>query len=191
MTLNLVDNSLERLPSGLRVGNLLGRLLVKREFDNDQVYVIPVDIDNSPKQSDTLYLQSLFSLRHQDISIAICDRYDNMLELLRYIEKNWTWLADEIEKGNRYFRPDAERANAIRNVMKDHHIGTQLIPQLWSRLNCILIYDIDRLGTLDQLEIGRRYEMVVTTLSGLYRYINKITLLVVGRYHDTPTVIVT
>lgn len=253
MTLNLVDNSLERLPSGLRVGNLLGRLLVKREFDNDQVYVIPVDFDNSPERSDTLYLQSLFSLRHQDISIAICDRYDNMLELLRYIEKNWTWLADEIEKGNRYFRPDAERANAIRNVMKDHHIGTQLVTQLWPRLHCVMIYDIDRLGasfellrtycgkdvhyiftgistaegtfstvlnlddpqtvlipdsvfyefkpieaegynrllTLDQLEIGRRYEMVVTTLSGLYRYITKITLLVVGRYHDTPTVIVT
>ena len=49
----------------------------------------------------------------------------------------------------------------------------------------------NRLLTLDQLEIGKNYEMVVTTLSGLYRYITKITLLVVGRYHDTPTVIVT
>lgn len=49
----------------------------------------------------------------------------------------------------------------------------------------------DHLLTLDQLEIGKRYEMVVTTLSGLYRYITKMTLLVVGCYHDTPTVIVT
>ena len=75
MTLNLVDNSLERLPSGLRVGNLLGRLLVKREFDNDQVYVIPVAFDNSPERSDTLYLQSLFSPRHQDITLLVVGRY--------------------------------------------------------------------------------------------------------------------
>ena len=253
MTLNLVDNSLERLPSEVRVGNLLGRLLVKREFDNDQVYVIPVDVDNSPERSDTIYLRALFALRQQNISMAICERYDNMLDLLRYIEKQWSWLADEIEKGNRYFRPDVNRANTIRNVMKEHHVGTQLLPYLWPRLHCVLIYDIDSIGpsfellrtycgndvhyiftgistaegtfstvlnlddpqtvlipdsvfyefkpkedegydhllTLDQLEIGKSYEMVVTTLSGLYRYITKMTLLVVGCYHDTPTVIVT
>lgn len=48
----------------------------------------------------------------------------------------------------------------------------------------------NRLLTLDQLEIGRSYELVVTTLSGLYRFKTKKTFLVVGRYHDTPTVIV-
>lgn len=42
MVLNLVDNHIERLPSGVYVGNLLGRLLTKREFDYNQVYVIPV-----------------------------------------------------------------------------------------------------------------------------------------------------
>ena len=40
MTLNLVDNSVERLASGVTMGNLLGRLLVKREFENKQVYVV-------------------------------------------------------------------------------------------------------------------------------------------------------
>ena len=44
--------------------------------------------------------------------------------------------------------------------------------------------------TLDQLEIGRSYELVVTTLSGLYRYKTLKTFLVVGRHHDTPTVII-
>ena len=44
--------------------------------------------------------------------------------------------------------------------------------------------------TLDQLEIGRSYELVVSTLSGLYRYKTRKTFLVVGRYHDTPTVII-
>ena len=44
--------------------------------------------------------------------------------------------------------------------------------------------------TMDQLEIGRSYELVVTTLSGLYRYKTGKTITVVGRYHDTPTVII-
>lgn len=252
MTLNLVENGLEHLPSGLKVGNLLGRLLVKREVDSDQVYVIPVEVANSPGGDDVLYLQALFALKQQGISIAICDHYGNMIELLRYIEKHWPRLAEDIEIGNRYILPDVDRANAIREIMEAHHIGTQLVTQLWPRLHCIMVYDVDSLNasfellrtycgndvhyvftgistaegtfstalnmddaqtvlipdsvfyefkpkeaanynnllTIDQLEIGRSYEMVVTTFSGLYRYITQITLLVVGRYHDTPTVIV-
>lgn len=230
----------------------LGRHLVKREFDNDQVYVIPVDVNNWPQTTDVLYLQALFALRQKKISLAICDHYDNMLELLRYIEKHWPTLAEDIEHGNPYIQPDAERADTIREIMELHHIGTQMVEQLWPGLHCIMVYDVDRLSasfellrtycgskvhfvftgisspegtfsttlnlddpqtvlipdsvfyefkpkeaqkysqllTLDQLEIGRSYELVVTTLSGLYRYKTRKTVLVVGRYHDTPTVIV-
>ena len=252
MTLNLVDNSVERLPSGITVGNLLGRLLVKREFDNDQVYVVPVDINNWPLTTDILYLQALFALKQKDISLAVCDHYDNMVELLRYIEKHWPTLADDIEQGNPYIQPDAERANAIREIMEGHQIGSQMVSQLWPNLRCMMVYDVDRLGasfellrtycgnnvhfvftgissaegtfsttlnlddpqtvlipdsvfyefkpkeansyltllTMDQLEIGHSYELVVTTLSGLYRYKTGKTVTVVGRYHDTPTVII-
>lgn len=252
MTLNLVDNSVERLTSGLTIGNLLGRHLVKREFDNDQVYVIPVDVTNWPQTADVLYLQALFTLKQRDISLSICEHYGNMVELLRYIEKHWPTLADDIERGNPHIEPDPERANAIREVMEPHCIGSQMLPQLWPGLRCIMVYDVDRLNasfellrtycgsdvhfvfmgistpegtfsttlnlddpqtvlipdsvfyefkpkeansyltllTMDQLEIGRSYELVVTTLSGLYRYKTGKTITVVGRYHDTPTVII-
>ncbi len=252
MTLNLVDNSVERLPSGITVGNMLGRLLVKREFDNDQVYVVPVDVTNWPQTTDVLYLQALFALKQRAIALTVCDRYTSMVELLRYIEKHWPTLAEDIERGNPYIQPDVERANAIREIMEDHQIGTQIVPQLWPGLRCMMVYDVDNLGasfellrtycgsnvhfiftgisspegtfstvlnlddpqtvlipdsvfyefkpkeaknyhyllTLDQLEIGRSYELIVTTLSGLYRYKTHKTIMVVGRYHDTPTVIV-
>jgi hypothetical protein len=87
---------------------------------------------------------------------------------------------------------EPECANEIREVMESHRIGTQLVEQLWPRMNCVMVYDVDRhqLLTLDQLEIGRSYELIVSTLSGLYRYQTQKTLLVVGRYHDTPTVII-
>jgi hypothetical protein len=174
-----------------------------------------------------------------------------MVELLRFIEKNWPTLADDIERGTRT-EPDVERAHAIREIMETHHIGTQIVEQLWPGLRCIMVHDVDCLNasfellrtycgsnvhfvftgisspegtfsttlnlddpqtvlipdsvfyefkpkeaesyntllTLDQLEIGRSYELVVTTLSGLYRYKTLKNLLVVGRHHDTPTVII-
>jgi len=251
MTLNLVDDSVERLSSGVTVGNLLGRLLMKRDFDTKQVYAIPVDVVNSSNETEKPYLEALYALKQRDISLAICNHYDNMVELLRFIEKNWPTLADDIERGTRT-EPDVERAHAIREIMETHHIGTQIVEQLWPGLRCIMVHDVDCLNasfellrtycgsnvhfvftgisspegtfsttlnlddpqtvlipdsvfyefkpkeaesyntllTLDQLEIGRSYELVVTTLSGLYRYKTLKNLLVVGRHHDTPTVII-
>lgn len=252
MTLNLVDNSVEHLPSGMAVANTLGWLMSKRGLDYDQIYVIPTSIANRTSQTHILYLQALFALKQRDISLAICEHYENMLELIRYIEMHWPRLADDIENGNPYIQPDAPRAKKIREIMETHHIGTQLVTQFWPRLHCVIVHDVDRLGasfellrtycgnkvhyvfsginspegtfstimsiddpqtvlipdsvfyefkpketssynnllTLDQLETGKSYELIATTLSGLYRYKTRMTFLVVGRYHDTPTVIV-
>lgn len=251
MTLNLIDNNVEHLPSGMQVSSTLGWLMSKRGLDNDQIYVIPTNIANQTSHADILYLQALFALRQKNISLAICENYDNMLELLRYIEKHWPRLADDIENGNPYIQPDAIRAKKIREIMETHHIGTQLVTQFWPRLHCVIIYDVDCLSasfellrtycgskvhfifsginssegtfttvlniddpqtvlipdsvfyefkpketrsynnllTLDQLETGKSYELIATTFSGLYRYKTQRYFLVVGRYHDTPTVI--
>ena len=252
MTLNLVDSHVEQLPSGVTVGKLLGRLLGKRDFDYDQVYAIPLEVANASEEYDILYLQALYALRQEYISIAICDHYEKMLELLRYIEKHWPKLAEDIERGNAHIVPDPKRADAVRKIMEPHHIGTRIVRLLWPKLQCIMVNDVDRLSasfellrtycgsnvhfvftgigtpegtfstalnlddpqtvlipdsvfyefkpkeansyqtllTLDQLEIGRSYELVVTTLAGLYRYKTYKHFMVVGRYHDTPTVII-
>ena len=101
-------------------GNLVGRPLTRRDFDYDQVYVIPLDVNKSSQDTDILYRQALYALRQEKISLALCDHYDNMIQLLRYIEKNWPSLAEDIELGNSYVTPDPERANAIREVMESH-----------------------------------------------------------------------
>ena len=252
MTLNLVDNRIETLPSGVHVGNLLGRQLTKRDFDNSQVYVIPIDVANSVGQNDILYIQALYALSQKKISLAICDHYTDMIDLLRYIEKHWPRLANEIEQGNSYVAADALRASTIREVMEQHHIGTQLVTKLWPDLHGMVIYDVcclttsfellrtycgrdvhyifaginsaigsfnmplniddpqtvlipdcvfyefkpleaknyNDLLTLDQLEMGKSYELIATTLSGLYRYKTNKVFYVVGRHHETPTVII-
>ena len=252
MTLNLVDNSIDRLPTDITIGNLLGRLLIKRKFDNDQIYVIPVEVANPPEREDINYLQALFAMKQDNVSLAMCEHYSNMLNLLRYIEKHWPRLAEDIENGSPYIAPDPRRAQTIRDIRESHHIGTQLVPLLWPELRCIMIFDVDNLNasfellrtycgrnvhfvftgigspeatfstainlddpqtvlipdaafyefkpkndknyhyllTLDQIEIGGSYEIVITNLSGLYRYKTQKIVTVVGRYHDTPTVII-
>lgn len=251
MTLNLVDNCIDTLPSGVHVGNLLGRQLTRRDFDNSKVYVIPIDVANYVGQNDILYIQALYALSQKKISLAICDHYTDMINLLRYIEKHWPRLANEIEQGNTYVTADAMRANTIREVMERHHIGTQLVTNLWPNLHVMMIYDVcclttsfellrtycgrdvhyifaginsaigsftmplniddpqtvlipdsvfyefkplesknyNALLTLDQLELGKRYELIATTLSGLYRYKTNKVFYIVGHHHETPTVI--
>jgi hypothetical protein len=251
MTLNLVDNCIDTLPSGVHVGNLLGRQLTRRDFDNSKVYVIPIDMANYVGQNDILYIQALYALSQKKISLAICDHYTDMINMLRYIEKHWPRLANEIEQGNTYVTADAMRANTIREVMERHHIGTQLVTNLWPDLHVMMIYDVcclttsfellrtycgrdvhyifaginsaigsftmplniddpqtvlipdsvfyefkpqesknyNDLLTLDQLELGKRYELIATTLSGLYRYKTNKVFYIVGHHHETPTVI--
>ena len=251
MTLNLVDNCIDTLPSGVHVGNLLGRQLTKRDFDNSKVYVIPIDVANYVGQNDILYIQALYALSQKKLSLAICDHYTDMINLLRYIEKHWPRLANEIEQGNTYVTADAMRANTIREVMERHHISTQLVTNLWPDLHVMMIYDVcclttsfellrtycgrdvhyifaginsaigsftmplniddpqtvlipdsvfyefkplesknyNDLLTLDQLELGKRYELIATTLSGLYRYKTNKVFYIVGHHHETPTVI--
>lgn len=251
MTLNLVDNCIDTLPSGVHVGNLLGRQLTRRDFDNSKVYVIPIDVANYVGLNDILYIQALYALSQKKISLAICDHYTDMINLLRYIEKHWPRLANEIEQGNTYVTADAMRANTIREVMERHHIGTQLVTNLWPDLHVMMIYDVcclttsfellrtycgrdvhyifaginsaigsftmplniddpqtvlipdsvfyefkplesknyNDLLTLDQLELGKRYELIATTLSGLYRYKTNKVFYIVGHHHETPTVI--
>ena len=50
--------------------------------------------------------------------------------------------------------------------------------------------DYNTLLTLNQLEMGKSYELIATTLSGLYRYKTDKIFYVVGRHHDTPTIII-
>jgi hypothetical protein len=48
--------------------------------------------------------------------------------------------------------------------------------------------DLSCIKTLDELEVGKKYELIVTNLSGYYRYRMRDVFLVTGMYQSTPTV---
>ena len=51
-------------------------------------------------------------------------------------------------------------------------------------------WDADRPNTvtLEQLETGKRYYVLVTTMNGLYRYFMNDLIEVTGWFHSTPTI---
>lgn len=48
--------------------------------------------------------------------------------------------------------------------------------------------DLSQIVTIDGLEQGREYELIITNVSGFYRYRMGDAVRVVGRYHNTPTI---
>lgn len=48
--------------------------------------------------------------------------------------------------------------------------------------------DVSHIKTMGELEVGGRYEIVVTNRSGFYRYRMRDAVEVTGKYHNTPTI---
>lgn len=48
--------------------------------------------------------------------------------------------------------------------------------------------DFSKIVTIDQLEVGKDYEVIVTNCSGFYRYRMRDAVRVTGNYYSTPTI---
>lgn len=265
-SINLIESHLEVLPSGATYGSYTARAI--REFK--RIFEIttqpPVEVMMPKEAMNTRYLLSLYALRQSDLSHCICAFYSYFLEILRFIEKNWEMLADDVEQGTinknvnipddvrqqliAKMTKEPRRAAEIRRIMQDHENETLLVPLLWPKFRFVagigtagfstyteklrhyfgpdihflfagviasegvfstifdtdttqsvllpdsVFYefkpedqkDYDHLLTMDQLEEGKNYELIITNLSGFYRYKMKDVVRVVGKYHDTPTI---
>jgi hypothetical protein len=240
--LNLLDCQVDTLSSGATMGTVFGSMMRSRQTLYEKISVPPIDVLMSPDVIKTRHLQALHALSHEHIAYVLCNRFSDFIEIIRYIEKHWPVLSDEIE--------DSERARAVAEVMRVHAIGTQLVNQLWPKLRCVIVFgehrftsdadvvrnysgsdvhliltgisipegvvsttlhiddaesvllpdsmfyefrhlndkSYDHLLTIDQIKAGFDYELVITNLSGFYRYRTGMNVRVVGRYHESPTV---
>lgn len=264
--LNLVESHLETFPSGATYGSYTARLILNYRSLFEKIQTPPVEVMMPPGPMNTRYLLALYALRQPDITYCICAFFSYFVEVLRFIEKNWEQLADDVEQGringnvempddvremlSAKMSPDPERACMIRRVMKHHKAGSMFVPLLWKKFNCVMgigtagfstytdilrkycgpdvsylfqgviasegvfstLFDKDttrsvllpdsvfyefkpeeqedyeHLLTIDQVEKGKNYELVITNLSGFYRYKMKDVVKVVGKHNNTPTV---
>lgn len=231
---------------------------------NDGIYTSPVEAKLPIKGTNTRYLHARFALANKDITWASVSFVSFFLEMLRYIEKNWEMLVDDIEKGvlndsinipepsrtnlSKRIKPNPKRARELReifsngfggyvftkvwpkfevimtvggstfasytNKIKNHYFGGQLkflyiglssseglfsVPFEMENLNSVFVPESafmefiptdeedTRYLTLDQLEIGKKYEIVLTNISGFYRYKLRDIVLITGKLRNTPT----
>ncbi len=48
--------------------------------------------------------------------------------------------------------------------------------------------DMGEIITIDKVEVGKIYELIITTLSGFYRYRTRDAIKIMGMYNNTPTI---
>ena len=264
-SLTLVESILTTLPNGATCGAYSAKESVNNQFFISRLFTPPFEVMTPKGNMNSRHLHAFYALKERNLSSGLSGFYSYFLEVIRYIEKNWESLADDIERGTidesvqmpdelrhhllTRLHPDPKRADEIRSVFRNPS-DKPLVPRLWPRFRYLLgigtagfsayteklkgyfgpgvhfaMYgviasegvfsapvrldsgesvllpnsvfyeflpvessDYADLVTLDKLEVGKNYEVVVTNTSGFYRYKMRDVVHVVGRHNETPTI---
>ena len=163
--------------------DIMQRFSIGRHHLNDQLNAF-ADGMSFPQYINSIRMEVAYDLltNHPEMTITDVDSLSAGFELLR------TYCGNQVHY---LFTGISSPEGTFTTALNLDDPQTVLIPDsAFYEFKPKEAKDYYQLLTLDQLEIGRSYELIVSTLSGLYRYKTQKTLLVVGRYHDTPTVIV-
>ncbi len=231
------------------------------------LYTSPDEATFPVSGTDTRYLHARFALAEPGATGMVCAFYSYLLEMLRYIEKNWEMLADDIEKGTidasvkipeevkatlaEKIKPMPERAEELREIFAKG-FEEPFVPKVWKNMAYMigigtggfktyadmikekytgdgihmvklgigssegfvsatyrldsedtvllpnsLFYeflpldagdDFSQIVTIDKVEQGKDYELILTNVSGLYRYRTRDAVHIESFYENTPTV---
>ena len=267
---NLSEGTCTVLPSGATLGS--ASALPKSNYsdsafsdDSGSMFTSPVEASVPRKGTDTRYLHSRFALMEPNVTLLICTFSSFAYEILRYIEKNWKVIVDDIENGTiseqinipdesretlmRKIKPMPERAAELRRIFSEG-FETPFIPKVWPNMKCMLFVggstfatytdnikrryagpemqyclqginsseckistpyemnnedsmlivegaffeflpldrETDRPLTLDEVEVGGQYEIMVTSSCGFYRYKMGDAVEVTGFYNKLPLI---
>jgi len=274
---NLAEGTYETLPTGVTVGCAsslhtarMGKILPFLKFDSmDLMYTSPIEA-RQPKVLGVYsrYLHARFALCEPNITYITVTFSSYLLEVLRYIEKHWKSICNDIENGTisdgvdmpkeiresvlAKIKPNKERADELRAIFSkgfdtpvfnkvwpkvefvvcvggagfqpytnnviDNYLGKDIhmlylglsaseamisIPTKLDSPNSMFVPDttfyefipIDNKGErnlrggtrlLHELEVGKKYEVVISNVSGLFRYQMKDVIEVTGYHNSTP-----
>ena len=257
----------EVLSCGATYGALSQKMTRQYRDKLKYMYTSPDEALFPKPGTDTKYLHARYALTDENATSFLSAFYSYLIELLRYIEKNWEMLVDDIEKGtidesvhlpedvrNKLqgeIEPMPERAAGLREIFSGG-FTEPFVPKVWKKLKFIegigtggfKIYadmikekytgegiemlklgisasegffsfpyrmnsedtvllpnsvfyeflpldaddDFSKIVTIDGLEPEKEYELIITNLSGFYRYRMRDAIKVVSRYENTPTI---
>ncbi len=249
--------------NGVLCTGLSGHLTLNWHIPYGNVFTSPIEASKPEPGTNTRYLHARFGLSEKNISNIACTFASFILDLFRYIEKNWEMLCDDIENGTidqsiqllesdrisleSRIKPMPERAEELRQIFRkgfDKSIANKIWPNL-AYINCVctgvfssymtllkdgyigdlpiipfgltasegvmtVAYDLNTTDTIpitsrmyyeflpldsdneetvgiDEVELGKDYEVIITTSSGLYRYRTRDAVRVHGFYENMPT----
>lgn len=255
------------LPCGATYGSISAKATLSMTSILTELFVSPLEALVPASSTNTRYLHALYALRDPNVSFMSCTFFSFMLEQLRYIQRNWQMLVEDIEKGRvteesglteevrarleSELEPMPERAAELREIF-EQGFATPFVPKVWPNCRFVVgigtsgfkpyadkmrylytgpdiaflkrgisaseaVYsvpigadtedsvlladgvfleflpldagdDLSQISTIDGLEVGRDYEVIVTNLSGLYRYRIRDAVRVTGTYRGSYTV---
>ncbi len=263
----LMECKMVEMKGGKPYGALSSIMMGKMKPLLDKTSSTPFEALFPAEGTDARYLQSRFGLACDDITQICCTFLSYAAEIMRYIEKNWEMLVDDIEKGTindcvrlpddvreellKKITPDPKRAKELREVfekgfaepfaskvwknlkvisgvgtgafeiydkkLKDRYVdssvkfyypgisSTEALFSVPMEIGCkdsalvprSIFYeflpidandDFSKIVTMDKVEVGKDYEIIMTSLSGLYRYRMRDCVRIMGKYNELPLI---
>lgn len=264
--INLIETSFTTLKCGVSYGAISGKLVTEFGDKLNLFFTSPIEAIMPDVETNTRYLHARFALINSDTTTMACSFHSLLLEMLRYIEKEWELLVDDIENGTinesikmpeevrksllNKIQPNPKRAQELREIFEEG-FDEPIIPKIWPNIKSLtgigtggfanyyekikkdyagdslkyyfvgltasegtftvpyeldnpeamlvpnsMFYEFLPLGsdnfndiiTLDKLEVGKKYEVITTNLSGFYRYRMRDAIEVTGMKNNTPTI---
>ena len=261
----IAESRIQKNAQGVSIGALSESIFFPE--DTAGYNILPPDLIYTTYDFDRRHLKMLYALRERHLSFMMGTFSPLLYDMLQYVQYSCELLCSDIETGRinaeitidprlrkkleKEMRPNPERAEEIRRIMKDHADGA-FVPLLWpdmqmvaaigssvfqpatEKLRTMLGPDImfhflsyscsemtiaveinpddptymllpfggfceflpvegNETGTpllMDQLEIGKEYEVIITNLSGFYRYRLGDVIRVTGFHNECPMVVV-
>lgn len=264
--LNLIEVSFTTLKCGTSYGAVSGKMVVDVADMLHLFFTSPIEAYMPSLDTDARYIHARFALTNKNISQCICSFHNLFLDMLRYIQRDWEVLVDDIEKGiinesikmpddvrkslEAKIEPMPERAAELREIFSKG-FDEPILSKIWPNLKILtgigtggfsnyytkikkdfagdsinyyfpgltasegtfsapfelnnpdamlipnsMFYeflplgsdDFDDIVTIDGLEVGKRYEVITTNLSGFYRYKMRDAIEVIGMKNNTPLI---
>ncbi len=264
--LNLAEVKFSEYFGKASYGSISGKAIEHYKQFLNILFVSPSIATFPAVSMDLKYIHLRYALVEEDLSFMAAAFMNTALDLMKYLEKNWALLVEDIQNGSispdvkipdeqrailqRDIRPNPARAEALRKEF-EKGFSTPIIPRIWKDfawlaaiggggfsvytekmrdyLGDIPIYfsiygaseglmaapnrlDTEEMLlipgniffefiplegedgqntetlTIDQLEEGKDYEIVLTNLSGFCRYRILDAIRVTGFYKNCPTI---
>ena len=188
-----------KLPNGKPCSNIAQVSAERLGFIFPYLIVLPFPKLFSYREIDLNYLYLRLGLEDPNLAFIFSIFFSSVHDLLMYLKENWKTLTDDIEKGAisdlaradvqvkerllKYLKPNPQRAaelsdefNTDQRLLLSDSLYYEFIP----------LDDENKIFSLDELEKGKEYEIVITNQAGLYRYRIKDVIKVENYLYDCP-----